>query len=285
MKANTLNSSIKISARYGGGEPVQSVIRQPINFELKLFGQRVCLQLDVPDVAFSLSDIVPMASAISDRITQAVIDKFQSDGTQISCEKGCSACCSYLVPLSIPEVFWLEEIILAKGKSKSRQLMRSCLLAARSILKQKPPEIFSSEAVNRPEQRTVDISAVANWYSNLKVNCPFLLNGTCMIYEQRPLVCREHLVTVLPRLCKEKNGLARALDMPVRVSTALSRLTGELEGKDTEAVLLPLIPVWCGENHHRNDRKWSAVDMVNRFMQILKEMSSENISLPVGASV
>ena len=279
MKANNLNTNIKTSTLYGEGGLVRDVIRQPIDFELQLYGQRVCFQMDVPDAAFSLSDIVPMASAISDRITGAVIDKFQSDGAQISCEKGCSACCSYLVPLSIPEVFWLEEIILGKGKSTSRQLMRTCLLAARSILKQKPPGMYSCEAGNQAEQRTVDISAVADWYSNLKIECPFLLNGICVVYEQRPLVCREHLVTVLPQLCRKKNGLARAMDMPVRVSTALSQLTGELEGKSTEAVLLSLIPVWCGENHHRNDRKWSAVDMINRFVQILKDMSSESLPL------
>jgi len=284
LKVNALNSNIKIPLLYYGDEPARDAIRQPINFELKLFGRSLCFQLDVPDAAFSLSDIVPMASTISDRITGAVIDKFQSDGFQISCKKGCSSCCSYLVPLSIPEVFQLEEIILAKGKSKSRQLMRNCLLAARSILKHKPPEILSCGAGGRPEQGPVDINAVADWYSNLKIKCPFLLNGTCMVYEQRPLVCREHLVTVLPRLCEEKDGIARALDMPIRVSTALSRLTGELEGKDTEAVLLPLIPAWCGENRHRNDRRWSAIEMINRLVQILKEMSSRNISLPVGAS-
>jgi len=273
LKANNLNSSIKTSTLCGEGGLVRDAIRQPIDFELQLYGQRVCFQMDVPDAAFSLSDIVPMASAISDRIMGVVIDKFQSDGAQISCKKGCSACCSYLVPLSIPEVFWLEEIILTKDKSTSRQLMRTCLLAARSILKQKPPGMYSCEAGNQAEQRTVDISAVADWYSNLKIECPFLLNGICVVYEQRPLVCREH----------EKNGLARAMDMPVRVSTALSQLTGELEGKSTEAVLLPLIPVWCEENRHRNDRKWSAVDVINRFVQILKDMSSE--SLPFGSSV
>lgn len=284
MKANVLNSNIKTSELYRASGSDRDDGIQTIDFELILYGHRVSFQLNVPDAEFSFSDIVPIANTISDRITEVVIDKLRDDGVQLSCQRGCSACCSYLVPLSVPEVFHLEKMILARGKFKSRKLMRSCLLAARSILKQKPPNMFTGETKNCSVQSNIDISAVANWYSNLKVKCPFLLNNICNAYDQRPLVCREHLVTVLPRLCKEENGIACALDMPVRVSTALSKLTGELEGKESEAVLLPLIPVWCGENRHRNDRKWPAIDMVNRFVQILKEMASENISPPLETS-
>lgn len=285
MKAKVLTSNILISAVSGEIGSALDNSRQAIEFELELYGRSVPFQLNVPDAVFRLSDIVPIARTISDRITGIVIEKLQCDGDQVSCQKGCSVCCSYLVPLSIPEMFRFEEIIRSKSKSKSRQLMRSCVLAARSIIKQKPPGIFACETDGQTEQGTVDITVVSDWYSNLKVNCPFVLNGICVAYEERPLVCREHFVTISPQLCKEKDGIALSLDMPVHVSTALSQLTGELEGMESEALLLPFIPVWCEENRYRNDRKWPAFDMVNRFVQILKQMSSKSLALPVGSSV
>jgi hypothetical protein len=56
--------------------------------------------------------------------------------------------------------------------------------------------------------------------------------------------------------------------MPVSTLKSLGQLTSELEGTSVEAVMLPLaLP---------DQRIWPAEMMVERFVEIIKAMASEN---------
>jgi hypothetical protein len=60
------------------------------------------------------------------------------------------------------------------------------------------------------------------------------------------------------------------------VPNALAQLASELEDTNVEAVILPLVLVWCEENLQRAGRTWPAVMMVRRFAEIVKTMAHEN---------
>jgi len=125
--------------------------------------------------------------------------------------------------------------------------------------------------------RPVDLNLVSNWYTNLKLRCPFLYNHACSIYDQRPLACREHFIKGSARACGGLRGVAEVLDMPVQLPNVLGQLASELEGTDVEAVILPLALVWCQENPDRTERSWPAEMMVNRFVDIVEAMTNKNL--------
>jgi hypothetical protein len=64
--------------------------------------------------------------------------------------------------------------------------------------------------------------------------------------------------------------------MPVSTLKSLGQLTSELEGTSVEAVMLPLALPWAQENLKRDQRIWPAEMMVERFVEIIKAMASEN---------
>jgi len=110
----------------------------------------------------------------------------------------------------------------------------------------------------------------------LKLACPFLDNGVCTIYEQRPLACREYFVNGSVEACRGQRGVAEVVEMPVQLPNALAQLASELEDTSVEAVILPLALVWCEDNPARVERTWPAAMMVKRFVEIVKAMARED---------
>ena len=137
-------------------------------------------------------------------------------------------------------------------------MWQACLLAARSILSQKPPESFTQQPA---ETSQVHLNLISNWYADLKLSCPFLHNGLCGIYDRRPLACREHIVIGSAAACARQPGVAEVVKMPVQMPNVLAQLAGEFEGTNPEAIMLPLALVWFEQNNRRAHRTWPAISM------------------------
>ena len=248
-----------------------------ISLELDILGKKVNFRIGVGKGQARLADIVPLARTLCTKITDVVLDRMHSDGGHIPCCKGCSACCSRcLVPLSVPEALRLKEDIAAAPAYQRESMWRACLLAARSILSQRPPKPFMRRTAQASPGNPVDLNLVSSWYTSLKLPCPFLYKDVCTIYEQRPLACREHFVIGSARPCRGQRGIAEVVRMPVQLPNALGQLASELEGTSVEAVILPLALVWCEENLERVERTWPAPMMVKRFAEIVKAMAHKN---------
>ena len=98
-----------------------------------------------------------------------------------------------------------------------------------------------------------------------------------MLYEQRPLACREHIATGSNFFCQtDHRGEPNVVPMPVSVLEAVGQLTAELENLDIEAIMLPLALPWAHTNIECSHRTWPAVTMVKRLVEILKETAVKN---------
>jgi Fe-S-cluster containining protein len=252
------------SGRYTSGKKV-------IGLELDILGETLSFRIGVCKDRARLADIVPTARTLCDIITDVVVAIARSKGNHMPCGIGCSACCNrYLVPLSVPEALRFREETDAAPAHRREYIWTSCLHSARLILKRKPPKSLMPRTEEVSAVKSVDLNLVSNWYSNLKLACPFLRNHECTIYEQRPLACREHFIIGSARGCKGLRGLAEVLEMPVQLPNVLAKLAADLEGTGLEAVILPLAPVWCQENSERAKRSWPAEMMVRRFVEIVE---------------
>lgn len=252
----------------GGGAEI-------IGLELDILGEPVHFRMGVVERQARLADIVPAARTLSTKLALAVLSKLSKDGKFAPCRKGCSACCSYLIPLSVPEVFRLRQEVLAMPTDCGRAILRSCLGTAKQILDNMPKNFETNDPTKTNGQ--IQTRRLSRWYSGLKLFCPFLSDGLCTIYEQRPIACREHMVTGSALLCEaEWTDESQVIPMPVSIVECLGQLAAELEQSGIEAVMLPLALLRAQENSARHERQWSAVTMVEWFVEIVRAMASKN---------
>lgn len=79
-------------------------------------------------------------------------------------------------------------------------------------------------------------------YFALGIPCPFLVDESCSIHQDRPLACREFLVMSPPEYCADPAGRrVEAVNLPVRLSNILARLSTQGPGLH---VVLPLALEW-----------------------------------------
>ena len=114
------NASIMVSDEAEGTENSSSSRGRIIGLKFDILDESVNFCIGVTHGQASLADIVPLARTISRKITDIAVEKIQTEGGRIPCCKGCSACCHYLVPLSVPEAFRLREDILSRPASQRR---------------------------------------------------------------------------------------------------------------------------------------------------------------------
>lgn len=240
---------------------------QIIDTSIGIGPKEVHLRISVLDQIARLPDIVPLAQAICNKLSKAVMDTLNSNNTPVSCQKGCSTCCNYLVTLSLPEIYYLQEMLSYMPEDYHRSVLQSCLEAAQKILRNN---------ANKPEMtQTTELDLISRWYSELNLACPFLSDDTCEIYEDRPLACREHMVISNPKSCKNDSQADPDVVSPsVSVLEALGQLTAELEQSEIEAVILPLAFISTDDYFESSGHAWPAIDMVQRFVEIIQELAT-----------
>lgn len=167
-----------------------------------------------------LSDLVAPARALADRMAA------QRDAGQSPCRKGCSACCHYLVSVSPPEARVIAARVMAMPPRLRRAIEDRIEKAALTLL-------------HRPAPRGADASQLSAWYRSLDLACPFLKDDVCAIYDDRPLVCREHYVTGSSARCADAADASPPADA-VSMAEVLARLCGQVAGREAVAIMLPL---------------------------------------------
>ena len=84
----------------------------------------------------------------------------------------------------------------------------------------------------------------------LGIACPFLEDESCSIYEERPITCREYLVTSPPEYCARVGSEGvRRVRLPLRVFNAVARWQVPPQEHFLERwVPLILAPEWADEH-------------------------------------
>jgi Fe-S-cluster containining protein len=213
---------------------------------------KVVHPITVPSAQVPATDVVPALQGL----VNAVVAAAERDQA-ISCRKGCGACCRQLVPISRTEGEHLLQLIEAMPAERRQELGRRFAAAATTI---------TTAGLDRRGERSDRELSLA--YFALKVPCPFLEEESCSIHPDRPLVCREYLVTSPAALC---SGPAQEGVTPVavpKVSLAARRLQDD---KD-EWFPLALLMHWARSRppHQRGDvQRKPGPQWIERFLKLV----------------
>lgn len=248
--------------------------RRVVRFELDIFGHPLRIGISFADRPAELAELVPMARQITDRITRLITKKLNSSGRKIACRKGCPDCCYYLAAVSTAEAFCISNTIFALPSQKRRMLIRACCVAGGSTI----ASVASNRTAVQDMSQTDTLQDLSDWYSNLALRCPFLVNDCCEIYEYRPLVCREYLMLEGSGPCGGGSAdSSRRITTPISIAESLAQTCCEFEGRDN-TVVLPLAIPYAYDNPDDARRTFPAEMLVRTFVETLCDNIYQNNS-------
>lgn len=171
------------------------------DFDLKLGENVVSLSSSVPNARVTALALLPTYQILTDKIVSHAIEQYESSERTISCKAGCGACCAQPVPVSTLEAEHLAKVVQKMPISKQAKV-RDKFSESLAAIKAAGLEKSLKELPNLPPEQRI---ALGKQYFSLKLDCPFLENQSCSIYQDRPLECREYLVTSDPQHCADLN--------------------------------------------------------------------------------
>jgi Fe-S-cluster containining protein len=188
------------------------------------------------------ADLLPLLRSLTDAIVGSAAQAAVAQGQTISCKKGCGACCRQLVPLPPTEARRIRDLVNELPQPR-RSEIQARFAHARSRLQQAGllEDLLDLGRVSKEQRREFALE-----YFRQGIPCPFLEEESCSIHPDRPLVCREYLVTSSAEHCARPTAeTVRCVPLPARASKALARLDNDRPAEPERLVPLVLAPEWA----------------------------------------
>jgi Fe-S-cluster containining protein len=158
---------------------------------------RIAHPISVPTASVPAAEVVPALQGLVNAVVGAAEDRGVAAGKTVSCRKGCGACCRQLVPISRTEGERL--LAMVERLPEARQAALSVRFATASAAL---AEAGQRDGLLDPRRRAGKTDReLSTAYFALGIACPFLEEESCSIHPERPLICREYLVTSPAELC------------------------------------------------------------------------------------
>ena len=175
--------------------------------------------MTVPAGPTRLGELLPLAHAFADAVVDSAVKEIEARGERISCTKGCGACCRQLVPIAEAEARRVYALVECLSEPR-RSTVRARFAAARRRLE----EAGLWETLLRPDRwsdgegRSIGLA-----YFRLGIACPFLEDECCSVYADRPISCREYVVTSPAENCaRPTSESVTCVRLPFKVWSAIA---------------------------------------------------------------
>jgi Fe-S-cluster containining protein len=166
--------------------------------QLKILGRPLELHFALPAGPTRSSELLPAIHSLTDSVISLTAQAARETGQlEVSCRKGCAACCRKLLLIAPAEAHRLAHLVgdlpePQRGSVLSRFAKAIRALEAGGLL----AELRAAPRMCEPE-----LYDLGERFFRLWVDCPFLENEECVIYAERPLACREYAVFSPPEWC------------------------------------------------------------------------------------
>jgi Fe-S-cluster containining protein len=223
----------------------------------------------VPTASMRVADLLPILRAFDDAVIGLAAASVEQQGKPVSCRAGCGACCRQLVPISQSEAHSLAELVealLPDRQAAVRQRFEKALavLAEHELLE----PLRKPEQIKTPEDRR----KIGAEYLRLQIPCPFLEEECCSIYLERPLRCREYMVTSPPENCWHPSAeTIRMVPLPAKFSEILYTFDDGVGNAATRWLPLALALEWVAGQKETPQLRLPGADLFRNF---LKEVST-----------
>jgi Fe-S-cluster containining protein len=237
------------------------------SFQLRVGNEVLETHGKLHDGSLSIREFLPMLQNLTDWVMGSLSRQAQAEGRQISCKAGCGACCRQAVPISEEEALSLIELLSAMPKERQTSVLARFEAALMRLKEAGLLEKLCAvpEFSSREDRQSIGIE-----YFKLNIPCPFLENESCSIHPDRPLSCREYLVTSPAESCSSPGPQRIApVDVPHRLSNLFFRLEGDAEKKTTRWLPLILALEAASRLRERPETKFPGKQLMETVVQYL----------------
>ena len=239
-----------------------------IHLVLRIDGEAVQVSAPPPPSHARLDELLPAQREIDNAAIDHAVRKAAAAGKQVTCAKGCSACCrAQPVPVTPPEAYALLRLVDALPAARREQVearfadreqrLREAGLA--DLLLDRPDDLDAERA-----------RGIAHAYFKLGLVCPFLDDDACSIHPQRPFVCRQYLVSSDPALCADPfANKADVIPMPLHAATAELAISETAYGRAQHTVPLTLALAYARRHRAELERRFDAEPLFRQWLGAL----------------
>ncbi len=208
--------------------------------EMTVMNKNIKVEIPVPEGFVKPSTLMPLFQGLSDTIVKIAIEKDNREGKNLTCKKGCGACCHQIVPIGKVEMYWLRDVVSGLPKQKQEQLKKRFADIEHNLKKSGLFQDSLDIAKLKPEER----HTLGKSYFNLGIPCPFLENEICIIHEKRPIICREYAVSspAINCLAPTANTIEK-----MSIPSLISHIVSKLGCEDEKVSLIPLALIFCSD--------------------------------------
>lgn len=220
-------------------------------------------------------ELLPLARRITDELMAISIEKSRVEGLDVSCRKGCTWCCHQLVPLAPAEAVRLAEVVEAMPREQRRAVKKRFEKAVAQM--ERAGLVDARAEPGRAELLSAATTASAQWddasgrYYRARIPCPFLEDGGCTVYAERPMVCREYYVTTPAALCEALDAGIRGVPRAVRMGEVMTDVTNAVLGRDDLAIPLPLALEWASVHGRGLDGEGDGEELAMELVRCIQE--------------
>ncbi len=219
--------------------------------EMKVWEDDVRMELTLPSAPTRLESLLPVFQRVADSLVGLAAERAEAGGRTISCARGCGACCRQIVPITEAEARRVARLVEELPEPR-RTEVRARFERARERLGEAGllPRLRSPDAFEKEEFSPFGLA-----YFHLGIPCPFLEEESCSIYADRPISCREYLVTSPAACCADpKPETVERVELAATVWTALAR-AGATRPLSRFIPWVPLVlaPEWAAEHPEEID--------------------------------
>ena len=239
------------------------------NVRLTLGGEPFDLQMTVPAKPTKPQRMLPIFQQLTGSFVGLSENAVENSGEKISCSKGCGACCRQLIPLAEVEAYKIAELVEAMPEPRRTKVKRRFETAWRHF--------YENGWIKRLDDwarfSDDDNHTLTSEYFYENIACPFLEDESCSIHTERPLICREYLVTSPPENCVNPTPqTVKRVGILIKPSEALGNITNSRNlGGPVDFVPLILALEWtrrhADEFPEKTGEQWMAAfftDLANK---------------------
>lgn len=200
-------------------KPIQSTMTG--TFTLMVAGESLDITVTVPTAPVKPYRMLPVFQEMANTLVDSAERATERAGEKISCKQGCGACCRQVVPIAEIEAYQLAHLVDQLPEPK------------RTEVRQRFDDAYARfagigwfERMNSLDNPSRDdLARLGIEYFREGVACPFLVDESCSIHPDRPVACREYLVTSPAEHCSTPSAqTVKLIDLTLKPSRPLLRL-------------------------------------------------------------
>ena len=240
--------------------------------KLSIGGVPLEMEMTVPAKPVKPQRMLPIFQQMTNSFVEMGVKTVEAGGAQISCKAGCGACCRQAVPLAEIEAYQIAALVAAMPEPRRSEIKARFEKAAAHFA-----EIGWFERLTQcvgQSQEAQEKVILEYFYEG--VACPFLIDDSCSIHPDRPLVCREYLVTSPAENCASPSAAGvKLIELPANPSKTVRKLGHAKPLAGVDFIPLVLALKWTEQRRDEFPEKTGERWMADFFQMLTRSAIPE----------